>query len=140
MDFYALPGDTPHIENGLAHGELITEVEVPLLPQGARSGYLKVRDRASYQFALASAAVVLITEDGVIREGRIGLGGVATIPWRARSAEDVLRGASAGTEIFQAAAEAALIGVTPQRNNAFKVELAKRTVVQALAAVEGRAL
>ncbi len=121
-DFYVPPGDTPDIENVLAHGELITAVEVPLLPTGSRSGYLKVRDRASYE--------------GVIREARVGLGGVATLPWRARAAEKVLRGAPAGMETFRAAAEAALVGAIPQRGNAFKVELAKRTVVQALATLE----
>jgi CO/xanthine dehydrogenase FAD-binding subunit len=136
-DFYVAPGDTPQVENVLAHGELITAVEVPLLPEGARSGYLKVRDRASYEFALASAAVALVMEDGLIREGRVGLGGVATLPWRARGAEEVLRGAPARAETFQAAAEAALEGATPQRDNAFKVELAKRTVVRALATVAG---
>jgi CO/xanthine dehydrogenase FAD-binding subunit len=136
-DFYVTPRDTPHIENKLAHGELITAVEVPLLPESAKSGYLKIRDRASYEFALASAAVALVMEDGLIREGRVGLGGVATLPWRARGAEEVLRGAPAQTETFQAAAEAALEGATPQRDNAFKVELGKRTVVRALANVAG---
>jgi CO/xanthine dehydrogenase FAD-binding subunit len=136
-EFYVVPGDTPHIENVLAHGELITAVEVPLLPEGARTGYLKVRDRASYEFALASAAVALVMEDGVIREGRIGLGGVATLPWRARGAEEIMRGAPAQADMFQAAAEAALEGATPQHDNAFKVELAKRTVVRALVTVAG---
>ncbi len=135
-DFYVPPGDTPHIENVLAHGELITAVEVPLLPTGSRSGYLKVRDRASYEFALTSAAVALVVENGVIREARVGLGGVATLPWRARAAEKALRGAPAGMETFRAAAEAALVGAIPHRGNAFKVELAKRTVVQALATLE----
>jgi CO/xanthine dehydrogenase FAD-binding subunit len=136
-DFYVVPGDTPQVENVLTHGELITAVEVPLLPEGTRSGYLKVRDRASYEFALASAAVALVMEDGVIREGRLGLGGVATLPWRARGAEEVLRGSPARADTFQAAAEAALEGATPQRDNAFKVELAKRTVVRALVTTAG---
>src|SRR5947209_13889532 len=82
-EFYRLPGDRPDLENVLAHGELITAIEIPLLPAGARSGYLKVRDRASYEFALTSAAVALLIEDGVITEARVALGGVGTIPWRA---------------------------------------------------------
>jgi CO/xanthine dehydrogenase FAD-binding subunit len=136
-EFYRSPGDTPDVENVLAHGELITAVEVPLLPEGARSGYLKVRDRASYEFALTSAAVALVMEDGLIREGRVGLGGVGTIPWRARGAEAVLRGAPAGPESFRAAAEAALEGARPLSGNAFKVELAKRTLVRVLETVSG---
>jgi xanthine dehydrogenase YagS FAD-binding subunit len=136
-EFYVLPGERPDVEHVLAHGELITAVEVPLLPEGARSGYLKVRDRASYEFALSSAAVALVVEDGLIREGRVGLGGVATVPWRARGAEAVLRGAPATMATFRAAAEAALVGATPQPDNAFKVELARRTVVRALATVAG---
>jgi xanthine dehydrogenase YagS FAD-binding subunit len=135
-DFYLTPGETPNREHVLAHGELITAVEVPFLPQGARSSYLKVRDRASYEFALTSAAVVLQVKNGMIRDGRIGLGGVATIPWRARSGEGILRGAPASTETFRAAAEAALAGATPSRDNAFKVELARRTIVRALASLE----
>ena len=135
-DFYVTPGDTPNVENVLAHGELITAVQVPLPALGARSAYLKVRDRASYEFALTSAAVVLVVQNGVIREARVGLGGVATVPWRARGAEDMLRGAPPSEETFRAAAEAALVGATPHRENAFKVELAKRTVVRALATLE----
>jgi CO/xanthine dehydrogenase FAD-binding subunit len=106
IDLYRVPGDTPEVENVMDHGELITDVEIPWLPEGARSTYLKVRDRASYEFALASAAVAVVVEDGVIREGRVGLGGVGTVPWRARAAEEVLHGARAGTETFRAAAEA----------------------------------
>jgi CO/xanthine dehydrogenase FAD-binding subunit len=136
-EFYRTPGDTPDVENVLTHGELITAVEVPLLPTGARSGYLKVRDRASYEFALTSAGVAVVIEDGVIREARVGLGGVGTIPWRARGAEDVLRGVPARVETFQAAAEAALEGATPHPGNAFKVELAKRTLVRILQTVTG---
>ncbi len=135
-DFYVPPGTTPNVENVLAHGELITAIEVPLLPAGTRSHYLKVRDRVSYEFALTSAAVALVVEDGLIREGRVGLGGVATVPWRARGAEGVLRGAPANVETFRAAAEAALVGATAHRDNAFKVELAKRTVVRALETVK----
>ncbi|MFJ8357611.1 FAD binding domain-containing protein [Streptomyces sp. NPDC093984] len=135
--FYLPPGGTPHIENVLRHGELITAVEIPLLPQGARSHYLKVRDRVSYEFALASAGVALVIEDGLVQEARVALGGVGTIPWRAWDAEDVLRGAPAGSGSFRSAAEAALQGARPLPGTAFKVELAKRTLVRALETVEG---
>jgi CO/xanthine dehydrogenase FAD-binding subunit len=136
--FYRIPGDTPDLENVLEHGELITAVEVPLLPEQARSGYLKVRDRVSYEFALTSAAVALTTtEDGVIGEARVGLGGVGTVPWRARAAEEVLRGAPAGLETFRAAGEAALQGAWTVPGTAFKVELGKRTLVRALQTVAG---
>jgi CO/xanthine dehydrogenase FAD-binding subunit len=135
--FYRVPGDTPDIENVLEHGELITAVEVPLLPAGARSGYLKVRDRVSYEFALTSAAVALVLVDGVVQEARVGLGGVGTVPWRAWAAEEVLRGAPARLEAFRAAAEAALEGVWTVPGTAFKVELAKRTLVRVLETVAG---
>lgn len=134
-DFYRMPGNHPDVEHALQPGELITEVEVPLLPEGTRSGYLKVRDRASYEFALASAAVAVDVADGVVRDARIALGGLATIPWRCRAAEDVLRGARANEETYRAAAEAALAGARPLPGNAFKVELGKRTVVRALSLV-----
>ena len=135
--FYRIPGDTPDVENVLEHGELITAVEVPLLPLGARSGYLKVRDRSSYEFALTSAAVALTVEDGVIGEARVGLGGVGTVPWRAWAAEEVLRDAPPRREVFRAAAEAALEGAWTVPGTAFKVELAKRTLVRALETVAG---
>jgi CO/xanthine dehydrogenase FAD-binding subunit len=135
--FYRIPGDTPDVEHVLEHGELITAVEVPLLPEHARSGYLKVRDRVSYEFALTSAAVALTSEDGVIGEARVALGGVGTIPWRARGAEEVLRGAPAQLETFRAAAEAALEGAWTVPGTAFKVELGKRTLVRALETVAG---
>jgi len=136
-ELYLVPGDTPDRENVLRPGELITSVDVPLLPEGARSGSLKVRDRASYEFALASAAVALVVTNGVMRDARIALGGLATIPWRAHAAEDVLRGAPVTREAFAAAAEAALSGAVPRPGNAFKVELGKRTVVRALSMVAG---
>jgi CO/xanthine dehydrogenase FAD-binding subunit len=136
-ELYRIPGDTPDIENVLEHGELITAVEVPLLPAGARSGYLKVRDRVSYEFALTSAAVALVPVDGVVQEARVGLGGVGTVPWRAWAAEEVLRGAPARLEAFRAAAEAALEGVWTVPGTAFKVELAKRTLVRVLETVAG---
>jgi CO/xanthine dehydrogenase FAD-binding subunit len=136
-EFYRTPGVTPEVENALEPGELITSVAVPLLPEGTRSGYLKVRDRASYEFALASAAVALVITDGVIRHARVALGGVATIPWRSRAAEDVLRGAPVTLQACTAAAEAALSGATPRPGNAFKVELGKRTIVRALSTAAG---
>ncbi|MFF4836629.1 FAD binding domain-containing protein [Streptomyces sp. NPDC001315] len=135
--FYLPPGDTPHIENVLRHGELITAVEIPLLPQGARSHYIKVRDRVSYEFALTSAGVSLVIEDGLIQEARVALGGVGTIPWRARDAEDLLEGARAEADVFRTAAEAALEGARPLPGTAFKVELAKRTLVRTLETVAG---
>ena len=135
--FYRTPGDTPGVENALGHGELITSVDVPLLSEGTRSLYLKVRDRASYEFALASAAVALRVADGTVGEARVALGGLATIPWRSRAAEDVLRGAPATPATFAAAAAAALDGATPHPGNAFKVELGQRTIVQALSQVAG---
>ncbi|RZB13596.1 xanthine dehydrogenase family protein subunit M [Streptomyces sp. F001] len=137
--FYLPPGDTPHIENVLQHGELITALEIPLLPETARSHYLKVRDRVSYEFALTSAGVALVIEDGHIQEVRVALGGVGTVPWRAWDAEDVLRGARAGADSFRAAAEAALEGARPLPGTAFKVELAKRTLVRTLETVAGAA-
>ncbi len=131
-ELYVTPGDTPDVETVLEHGELITGIEVPLLPEDTRSTYLKVRDRVSYEFALTSAAVALTSTDGVIEEGRVALGGVGTIPWRAYGAEEVLRGAPATSATFQVAAEAALEGVSTVPGTAFKVELAKRTLVRAL--------
>jgi xanthine dehydrogenase YagS FAD-binding subunit len=104
---------------------------------GARSGYLKVRDRASYEFALSAAAVVLVIKDDVIVDARVGLGGVATVPWRAVAAERVLRGAGATTVTFRKAAEAALEGAVARRDNAFKIELAKRTLVRELSILAG---
>ena len=95
-EFYVLPGERPDVENVLDRGELITAVEIPLLPPGARSAYLKVRDRASYEFALTSVAAALQMADGAIVDAKLALGGVGTIPWRARSAETVLRGAPPG--------------------------------------------
>ncbi|MFG3023897.1 FAD binding domain-containing protein [Streptomyces sp. NPDC048254] len=136
--FYRTPGDTPDVENDLRHGELVTAVEIPLLPEGARSDYLKVRDRTSYEFALASAAVAVVLGDGdVIRWARVGLGGVATVPWRALEAEAVLTGSRASGEVFAGAARAALAGAVPLPQNAFKVELAQRTLVRTLRTVTG---
>jgi CO/xanthine dehydrogenase FAD-binding subunit len=136
-EFYLQPDGTPGVENVLAHGELITDIEIPLLPAGTSQTYLKVRDRASYEFALASAAVAVVVEDNVVREARIGLGGVGTIPWRAFDAENVLRDMPASNEIFRVAAEAAVRDPFTVPGTAFKVELAKRTLVRALQIVTG---
>jgi xanthine dehydrogenase YagS FAD-binding subunit len=136
-EFYVRPGDRPDIENVLEHGELITHVEVPLLPVGARSGYLKVRDRASYEFALTSAAAALVIEDGTMVKARLVLGGVGTVPWRAREAEAILNGSSANHQTFRAAANAALRDPFTVPGTAFKVELAKRTVVRILETLSG---
>ncbi|RIV39178.1 FAD binding domain-containing protein [Micromonospora radicis] len=136
-EFYVLPGDRPDIETVLRHGDLVTAVEVPLPPAGARSGYLKVRDRASYEFALVSVAAVLVIEDGTIAEARVGLGGVGTVPWRARAAERVLTGAPPDTETFRAAARAELADPFTVPGTAFKPELARRTMVRALQTVAG---
>ena len=136
-EFYVTPGDHPHIENVLDHGDLITEVEIPLLAAGTRSGYLKVRDRTSYEFALTSAAAALVLDRGTITSARLALGGVGTVPWRAREAEGVLTGAPANVETFRAAAEAAIQSPFTVPGTAFKVELAKRTVVRILETVSG---
>lgn len=139
-EFYLVPGRTPEVENVLTHGELITAVDVPLPPAGTVSAYLKVRDRASYEFALASAAVALTMTGGEVRAARLALGGVATVPWRARAAEEVLFGAAATETAIRAAADAAVAQAAPRAGNAFKVELARRTVVRALSAAAGMRL
>ena len=134
-EFHLLPGHSPHRETALGIDELITAVDVPSLPFASRSLYVKVRDRASYAFALASAAVALDLDGGVIRDARIALGGVGTKPWRAHEAERALIGKTADGTAFRAAAEAALASAQPRRHNAFKVELAKRTLLRALTRV-----
>ena len=132
-EFHKAPGDTPHIEVALAHGELITHVVIPHLVAARRSHYLKVRDRASYEFALASAAVVLDLDGDTIRGARLGLGGVATKPWRAVEAEQILTGRKATDDAFRHAAEIALAEAIAREHNHFKIELAKRTIVRAFA-------
>jgi xanthine dehydrogenase YagS FAD-binding subunit len=130
--FHLPPGDRPDRETVLEPGELITAVDIPALPFAVRSVYVKVRDRASYAFALASAAVALEVRGGTIRDSRLALGGVATTPWRAHEAERLLAGRRADAAAFRDAAEAALAGAVPRAHNAFKIELAKRTLVRAL--------
>lgn len=136
-EFYRPPGQRPDVENTLNHGELITSVEIPLPSARARSLYLKVRDRASYEFALASAAVSLVVDEGTVREARIALGGVGTVPWRCWESEEMLRDAPATTEHFRSAARAALAGARTVPGTLFKVELAERTLVRALETVTG---
>jgi xanthine dehydrogenase YagS FAD-binding subunit len=137
-DFYLLPGDAPHVEHPLEHGELITAIELPPLEIARRSLYLKFRDRQSYEFALVSVAAALVVVDGTVADVRLALGGVATKPWRARLAEAELIGAPPTPERFAAAAAAELEAAEPREHNAFKVELAQRAIVRALtAAVEG---
>jgi xanthine dehydrogenase YagS FAD-binding subunit len=131
-DFHKLPGETPQIENALEPGELVTYVELPKPVAGAKSVYLKLRDRASYEFALASAAVVAKVEGGHVRYIRMAMGGVGTKPWRSHEAEAALESKPANVEHFRKAAEAALAGAKPHKDNAFKIELAKRCVVRAL--------
>jgi len=131
-EFYLLPGDTPNRETVLEKGELITQIHIPFDSVNRRSHYLKVRDRASYEFALTSAAVALEIQNGGVVKARVGLGGVGTVPWRSHEAEKVLQGEPAGRHTFAAAAEAALAGARPRRLNALKVELAKRTLILAL--------
>jgi xanthine dehydrogenase YagS FAD-binding subunit len=132
-DFYIPYGDDPSRLNVLEPGDLITAVELPALPRARRSHYLKVRDRESYEFALASAAVVLDMDEKTIRDARVALGGVATKPWRSKEAEKELIGKPAEEDVFRAAASAALQSAKPQKYNAFKIELAARTIVRALA-------
>ena len=131
-DFHRLPGGTPHIETELAPDELITAVEVPGLPVAATSRYRKVRDRASYAFALVSVAAAMEVRDGRVSAVRLALGGVAPKPWRAHAAEEALLGAPATEESFGRAADAVLASAVGQGDNDFKIELARRTIVATL--------
>ena len=131
-DFYLLPGNTPHRENVLEPGDLITSVTLPVMAPGTKSLYLKLRDREAYEFALTSAAIVVQVTGGRMESVRVALGGVGTKPWRSIEAEKVLEGASLNAATFRHAAEAALKDAHPYSENAFKVELAKRCLVRAL--------
>ena len=132
VDFHRLPGDRPDVETELAGAELITAIELPPLSFGGCSTYRKVRDRASYAFALVSVAAAIDVADGKVRDARLALGGVAHKPWRAFEAEKVMRGAPATPENFRAAAEAELSQARGLEHNAFKIELAKRVIVHTL--------
>ena len=131
-DFHLLPGSTPHRETVLEPGDLITHITLPPPTSGSKHLYLKLRDRASYEFALASAAVVLTISNGKISRARIALGGVGTKPWRAPQAEAALSGKPANDATFRQAAEAALRSAKAQSENGFKIELAKRCLTHAL--------
>jgi len=137
VDFHLLPDSTPHIEHAIKHGELITSVFIPDAPHARHSAYLKVRDRASYEFALAAAAVGLEMNGSTIRSARVAFGGIGTKPWRAKFAEAALVGQPATRDAFRRAAEAELKGARGYGQNDFKIELAKRTLVRALSDLAG---
>jgi xanthine dehydrogenase YagS FAD-binding subunit len=132
LDFYCLPGNEPQRDTVLERGELITAIEVPGLPFATCSRYWKVRDRASYAFALVSLAAAVNVDRGVIRDVRLAFGGLATIPWRARKAEAALRGAPATEASFVQAADVELADAQPLRENAFKIQLARNLLVRTL--------
>lgn len=132
VNFHRLPGNEPQRDTVLEHGELITAIDLPPLALAAHSRYRKVRDRASYAFALVSVAAALSVVDGIVEDVRIALGGVAPVPWRAWKAETELRGKPAVEETFRRAAEAELANAQPLPGNAFKVPLARNTLVRTL--------
>ncbi len=137
-ELHRLPGDTPDRETELRPGELIVAVELPPLMLARRSTYRKVRDRSSYAFALVSVAAALeVGDDGMIRDVRVALGGVAHKPWRARTAENLLRGQPPSEDLFRRASESELASARPLRDNGFKVALAQRTVVAVLTQLAG---
>ena len=138
-ELYRLPGDEPQRDTVLEHGELITAVDLPALPVAARSRYRKVRDRASYAFALVSVAVAARIERGSVRDVRIAFGGLAAKPWRARAAEQVMRGAPATGKTAVRAAEAELAAAQPLRGNAFKVKLAQGALTAVMRELTGEA-
>jgi xanthine dehydrogenase YagS FAD-binding subunit len=131
-EFHRLPGETPERDTNLEHGELIEAIELPASNFAKNSYYLKVRDRASYAFALVAVAAALEFNRGTIRQARVVLGGVAHKPWRSREAEAALSGKPASEESFRQAAEVALQDAKPLAHNGYKVELGKRAVVRAL--------
>jgi xanthine dehydrogenase YagS FAD-binding subunit len=135
LDFLLRPGDTPHREHALSRGELITAVELPALPRPLKSGYLKVRDRQSYEFALTSAAVALHISGGVIREAKVAAGGVGTVPWKLPAVERALVGERPSDRLWAEAAAASAEGARPLRHNRFKVDLLQRTVERQLRTV-----
>ena len=136
-DFFRLPGSTPDKEHNLPAGALIAAVEVPARPESRRSGYLKVRDRESYEFAIASAAVALDITAGTVRTARVAAGGVGTVPWRLSAVEKAVTGRPATQETWHTAAARAADGAKPLSENGFKVELIKRTVERQLTTVAG---
>lgn len=132
QQFYRRPGSTPEVENELRPGELITAITVPRLPAGTRSGYLKIRDRQSYEFALTSVAVAITLRGGIITRARLAAGGVATVPWRLTEVESLLSGRPATDVTFTRAAEAAAGDARPLRHNSFKPHLLRRAIIRAL--------
>lgn len=138
-EFHREPGETPHVETTLQPDEIIVRIRVPATPLGRASIYLKVRDRESYAFALASAAVALEMDGDVVRDARVALGGLATRPWRARGAERLLIGRRLDETVARDAGEAALEGAAPGHSNAFRIELGIRTVAEALMTARRRA-
>ncbi len=136
-EFHRLPGETPEKDNTLQPGELITAIELPPSAFPKNTYYLKVRDRASYAFALVSVAAALDLADGKIKDVRIAMGGVAHKPWRPEAAEKDLKGKAADMDAFEAAAEAAMKEAVPLEHNAYKIELGKRAIVRALAKAAG---
>jgi xanthine dehydrogenase YagS FAD-binding subunit len=136
-DFFRQPGGTPDQEHNLSAGALIVAVEVPVVPEARRSGYLKVRDRESFEFALASAAVALDITAGSVRAARVAVGGVGTVPWRLQAVERAIIGRTVSPDLWSDAALHAADGAKPLSENAFKVELVKRTVERQLATVAG---
>jgi xanthine dehydrogenase YagS FAD-binding subunit len=137
-EFHRLPGDRPEVDTTLGDGELITAVVLPAEGFPDHYAYLKVRDRTSYAFALVSVAAALKIEDGEVAEARIALGGVAHKPWRDTAAEAILRGEEPSVEHFARAADAVLRDARAFEHNAFKIELARRTIVRALVEAAGR--
>jgi xanthine dehydrogenase YagS FAD-binding subunit len=136
-ELHRLPGEEPQRDTTLEHAELITAVDLPPLGYSSNSRYRKVRERASYAFALVSVAVALEVRDGAVHDVRIALGGVAHKPWRARAAEDALRGRPAAEESFRAAAEAELADAVPLRENSYKVPLAANVITRTLLDLTG---
>ncbi len=136
-DFFRRPGSTPDQEHNLGAGALIAGIEVPVVPEARRSGYLKVRDRESFEFALASAAVALDIAAGTVRAARVAVGGVGTVPWRLPAVERALVGRAASPDCWRDAASHAADGAKPLSENGFKVDLIKRTVERQLATVAG---
>ena len=138
--FYLLPGETPHLEFAIEPGEIVTGISVPKTEASRNSTYLKVRDRESYAFALASAAVALAMDGDHVRQAHIALGGVATRPWRARAAEALLNGRRIDKGLALVVARAAFAGAQAGTHNAFKIDLGARTLADAIMIAGGRTL
>jgi xanthine dehydrogenase YagS FAD-binding subunit len=138
-DFYLVPGETPDQENQIRPGELITEIRVPRLPWAQRSAYLKIRDRESYEFALASVALALEVDANHVRDARVAIGGVGTKPWNLPKVRDALLDKPLNQQTFEIAAKLATEGAKPLRHNLYKVELVQKTIIRALMNLGGLA-